>query len=944
MKKFFLFINLMLFGIASSYAQKGSITGTVKDAKNRETLIGCSVLIQGTNKGVITDFDGKFTFKNVAPGNYNLVVSYVSYDRQTIRVTVPEGGQTNVNIDLQQATVNLADVEVVAQRRSNTEMSMINSIRASDVVATGISSQQISMSQDKDASEVIRRIPGVTIRDGRFIIVRGLIERYNSVWLNGASTPSSESDVRAFSFDVIPSSAIDHILIYKTPAPELPADFAGGAIQIFTQTNADGNSLKVSYSAGYNNHTTFKDFETYKGGKYDWLGFDDGTRALPAGFPEDLTAIEDNPTPDDVDLVNKLGKSFNKIWSPYEFKANPNQSLNLTFKRRFLIGKASLGNITALTYSTNSEISDPYKAAYDGYNVKSDTPFFRHQFNDTRFVQNVRVGGLMNWVLILGNNQRIEFCNLFNQSGLNRTSLREGYDKASSIDVKQYELFFQSRSTYTGQLRGSHNFNHMTSHFDWTLGYSYANRDQPDTRRLTQVRDMGSDSTVPYYYQLSNSPDPRLLGRLYIYNNENIYNFSGNFDHTFLINNFKPQLKAGYYLERRYRDFRARNIGFVFFNFANYQLLYLPIDSLMQDKNLDYYNGLRVAENTGNTDSYKAKNVLNAGYISIILPIGKFKIYTGVRAENNEQQLSLFHSSKASFDRKRTDLFPSVNVSYNFNDKALVRAAYGKSVNRPEFREIAPYNYYDFEQYATIYGDTLLKNCYINNYELRMEYYPSPGEIVTIGGFYKTFDNPIEAQLFNNGSDQNFKFLNTQKAKSVGAEIDIRKSLASLGNAGNILSAFKGFTLIFNASYIYSEVSDTSAQARKGIRPMQGQSPYIVNAGLFWHNEKYRLDANILYNVIGKRIAYVGDSQTPHTWELPRNSLDFTLIKEYGKYFEIKAGVKNLLNSTHRYVQYYDFTGDTNGDGNSDTKQIREEDYRIFSTGVVYNLGISVKF
>ena len=214
---------------------------------------------------------------------------------------------------------------------TNTENAVLILIKTSNLVVSGISNQQISRSQDKDASEVVRRIPGVTIRDGRFIIVRGLIERYNTVWLNNANTPSSEADVRAFSFDAIPSNAIDRILIYKTPALELPADFAGAAIQIFTKSNADENSLSVSYSAGYNSQTTGESkFETYEGSKTDWLGYDNGKLDLPAGYPSDKNAVAnlaDNPTDEDRETLNTLGRSFNKEWTstaetpiPLQFK------------------------------------------------------------------------------------------------------------------------------------------------------------------------------------------------------------------------------------------------------------------------------------------------------------------------------------------------------------------------------------------------------------------------------------------------------------------------------------------------------------------------------------------------------------------------------------------------------------------------------------------------
>ncbi|HMQ90550.1 MAG TPA: carboxypeptidase-like regulatory domain-containing protein, partial [Flavilitoribacter sp.] len=229
-----LFLFLLILSTSSLFSQTGNIKGVVTDAKSGETLIGCNVLIQGTDKGTITDFDGNYEIPEVPTGDYNLVISYVSYENQIVRVSVKNGETAEVNVQMSESAIELESVTVKATRKTDTEVALLNILKTSNMVVSGISNQQIAKSQDKDASEVVRRIPGVTIREGRFIIVRGLIERYNSVWLNNSSTPSSEADIRAFSFDVIPSNAIDRILIYKTPAPELPADFAGAAIQIFT--------------------------------------------------------------------------------------------------------------------------------------------------------------------------------------------------------------------------------------------------------------------------------------------------------------------------------------------------------------------------------------------------------------------------------------------------------------------------------------------------------------------------------------------------------------------------------------------------------------------------------------------------------------------------------------------------------------------------------------
>lgn len=920
--------------------QGSTISGTITDSETKETLIGANVILQGTAMGASTDFDGKYELLNVPAGEYNLVVSYTSYETQIIRISVPKNGTVTQDVVMKSSALTLGEITVTAARRTNTDNAVLNLIKTSNLVVSGISNQQITRSQDRDASEVVRRIPGVTIRDGRFIIVRGLIERYNTVWLNNASTPSSEADVRAFSFDVIPSNAIDRILIYKTPAPELPADFAGAAIQIYTKSNADENSLSLSYTGGYNNQATGeKNFETYQGSETDWLGFDNGKRDLPSIYPKDKNAIAelvDNPSDADKVLINQIGQAFNKEWTSFNKTPSINQSVNVSFARRFLIGNLSVGNLTALTYSNNYNYFKAFKAAYDGYDVTVDQPFYRHQFTDTRSTNSVRLGGLMNWLFIFGNNQRIEFRNIINQSGESYVNSRDGYDNLYGYYLRQQELFYQSRLTYSGQLSGTHKFRNDLTQFDWTLGYSYANRDQPDTRRITSVLAIDAEPGQPYTYQFTRDPDPRLFGRLYLGNKENIITGNLNFSNTFAWSDkFAPQLKLGVYSERKQRNFDARNIGFVRSGFPSSQIFSQSIEEIFSDKNINYGNGIRVAEKTAPSDSYDAENDLVAGYAAFNIPVTKkWNIYTGGRVEYNKQQLSIVSQADPVFENPKTDFFPSINTTFNFTDKSLVRLAYGKSVNRPEFREIAPFVYYDFEQVANIYGNTDLKNAYIGNLDLRYEFYPTPGETVTIGGFYKNFNNTIEAHLRSFGSDLSYVYINTKEAYSVGGEIDIRKNFASLADRTGFLRTFKDFVLVLNASLIKSEVNTNDPTERDSVRVMQGQSPFIVNTGVYYQNEKSDLNISLLYNTIGKRIVFIGDRDNPHIWELPRNSLDLTIIKGIGRYLQVKAGIRDLLNNKVNWVQYFDFQ--QNGE-----KVEREVPYYNYKPGTVYSLGVT---
>ena len=939
LQKIFILLSLSFLIQTNLFSQKGGIKGVISDSKSEEVLIGANILLQGTDLGTSTDLDGSYVLQNISPGDYNLVFSYTSYKTQIVRVTIIKDEVVELAIKLEEESIVLDGVTVTATRKSDSEVSMISSIKMSNLVVSGVSSQQISKSQDRDASEVVRRIPGVTIRDGRFVIVRGLIERYNAVWLNNASTPSSEADVRAFSFDVIPSNAIDRILIFKTPAPELPADFAGAAIQIFTKSNADENGISFSFTTGFNNQATFnKNFETYSGSKTDWLGFDNGLRNLPSNYPQDKNAmatLADNPTDVSKQLVNSIGKSFNKNWTTYNNAPGPNQSFNFSYSKRFLLGKVSVGNFTSLTYNNSNTFFNAEKFAYDGYDVKNEVPYYRHQYMDTRSTNNVRLGALMNWLFIFGKNQKIEFRNILNQSGEKYTNSRAGIDNGSSTRLLQKELFYQSRLTYSGQLSGTHNLNNDLTKIDWTFGYSIANRDQPDTRRITSLLSLDAEKNQPYSYQFTRDPDPRLFGRLYLENAENILTANLNLNKTIEgKGSFMPQLKAGVYAENKQRTFNARNIAFVRSGTPAPDLFTNSIENIFNDSNINYNKGIRVAEKTAPSDSYDAVNKLLAGYVAFNLPVkNKFNLYAGLRAEHNNQTLEIASSDEPVYKNVKTDFFPSLNSTFNFNDKNLLRLAFGRSVNRPEFREIAPFVYYDFEQVANIYGNTSLKNAYVQNLDLRYEWYPSSGETVTLGGFYKQFSNTIEAQMRQFGSDISYEYVNTKSARSIGAELDVRKSLKSFEDNSKF-SFLKDFVLVLNASIIGSQVSTDSPTERNDVRVMQGQSPYIVNTGLYYQNAKSGLSLSILYNRIGKRIVFIGDLENPHIWELPRNSLDFTIIKQVGKYLQLKGGVRDILNNKTNWVQYFDFEK-----GGESVE--RKLDYYSFRPGTVYSLGVS---
>jgi outer membrane receptor for ferrienterochelin and colicin len=824
---------------------------------------------------------------------------------------------------------------------------MITDIRATPFVSAGISNQQISKSLDKDASEVVKRVPGITIMDNRFLIVRGLSQRYNNVWLNNAATPSSEADVKAFSFDIIPSAMIENIMIFKSPAAELPADFSGGFVKIATKNMPDKNGFFISYGTGFTQNTTFRSFYREAGSKTDLLGFDSGLRALPEGMPSHLFEYETATNPAVRERITTLARDLNNSWSATPSSAIPDQKLLAGLNRKLEWGRFRLGNVTALTYSLSNSSDEITNIDYSIYNFSADKTSSLNEFLDKQYSNSARIAIMNNTALYFGKGSKVEFRNLLNQSGTSRYTTRHGrewYNNGRYIISD--ELRYLSRLVYTGQLAGEHFIKNDDTKIDWVLGYAASNKKEPDTRRFRYIRDQ-VDSTK-YMLLFSDQADLSSQSRMWIDLIENTVSGSVNFTKKLKINGFTPEIKAGVYFEDKQRSFNARNFGYARASLlSGFGQTTLPVEEIFADKNINLTDGIKLMEVTSLSDSYTASNTQMAGYVSARIPLGaKINLYSGVRLERNRQTLSSYKQGstiKVEVDRDTINLFPSANMTFNFTDKSLLRAAYGITVNRPEFREIAPFYYVDFELNAGIYGAPDIKQAYIHSFDLRYELYPGPGETFNIGLFYKKFVNPIEQVILGNNPTQ-YSFENVNSAFSAGAEAELRKSLG-------FINGLKDFMLVMNSSIISSRVHFEEGSLARS-RPLEGQSPFIVNAGLFYQNDK-NLMISLLYNVIGKRIVAVG-RPSPNQWEdipdiyeISRNVIDLTISKMIGKKTEIKGGIKNLLNEKVEYAQQINTLVNMDiysGGTSTGLKHFnRQQVTKSFSPGRYISVGVSVK-
>lgn len=925
------FLFILFVATASQVFAQGSIGGTVTDAKTGEAIIGANVVIQGTTQGAPTDLEGNFLISNVKEGVYNLQVSYVTYKTHTVQnVEVTTAKRVTLEIKLSEDVSELQEVVVTAVRHTDTDYEMLRSIKDAKIIVSGITAEQIGRTLDRDAAQVLRRVPGITIKDNQFVQVRGLAERYNAVMLHNAYAPSVETDVRSFSFANIPSSQLDRMLVFKSPSADIPGDFAGGVVKIFTKSIPEENGIVIDYSTQVRAGTTFKDFyhQTYNAGHF--TGMNTGYYDLPAYFPADLTKIQNS------DQIVNAGRSLKNLWTPVKGMAIPDQRFTLTLNRKFNIGKVEVGNISAINYSNSFATYQVDRGDYTESGGKIDQNF---AYSDRQYNQQVRTGLLFNWAFRFNANSIIEFKNLYNLSSNDQYVDRSGI----GISAGQVNGAFdkQYRGIYSGQLMGTHELFGKRTSVEWVASYNNSYRDQPDYKRFRSNLD---GSTGQASVIIPNAADPNNLGRFYSKLNESAMSAGASIKQRFSLNGDPlkgPELKAGFFWESKSRTFNARNIGYQLAStYLDPNLMFAPVGVLFQPQNINNANGITVGEISYRKNSYTASNDLLAVYGMTSFQLGgKVKMDAGLRVENNLQQLHSYDDFAARpVDPKYqvTRALPSANISYNFNERALVRAAYGQTLNRPEFRELAPFSFYDFNFNFLYVGNPGLKTARIQNVDLRYEFYPSKGEMISFGGFFKKFQNPIEVLVDINspgGGVKNVNFANAASATSFGLEVEVKKSLAGLTSS----PILNNLSVLFNASLIKSriEIPQNLAAGQDTNRPLQGQAPYVVNTALFYNHEQTGWQVNALYNVVGKNIAFVGNENYHTVYLMPRNVIDLTFSKRVTERVQIKGGISDILSQPMLFLQ------DGNGDGTLDRR--KDQVIQSFRPGQVFSLGLNVR-
>lgn len=872
--------------------------------------------------GALSKPDGSYRIK-AAPGHYRLQVSFVSYNEQKITgIEVKAGDPIVLDIALVPTAVKLETIEVTAYAIQNSEVSVLAQQRKSAAVSDGVSSQQISKTTDSNAAEVLQRVTGLSIVGGRYVYVRGLGERYSSTQVNGSTVGTPEPNKRVVPLDLFAAGLLDNVVVQKTYTPDQPGEFGGGVVNVNTRDFPGRELWDLSVSTGFNSNTTGKPFYTYDGGDTDFLGIDDGTRK----FPDLVKKLARNEriirrgalTPEgfSADTIGILGRSFSKTWSRQKKTGMPSYSVSGSYGNEVEVFDRSLGFLGSLSYSNSFSSFDSEERFFkaDEGILSAETDY------DVSTSEMTTLWGLIaNSSYRLSSFHTLSLRSMYNRSSEDETRFYEGENQDSGRPLRNTRLSYIERGLFSGSVGTSHYIAPLNgATLDLRFSYSDARRNEPDRREynyeLFTDYELNDDDEIvdsTSVWRLSQRTASHMLTRMFgkMAEQERVpeVNLTVPFRQW---NQLDSKFKTGILLRNKDRDSAWRRFYFRTPAITNSalrdSLLALDPAQIMTDEMIGgRTDQFRIEELTlPATDNYRAHQDITAGYGMFDLPLStKVRAVFGARVERAEMHVASYDIFGLTADSllsrsnlENTDWLPSVNLTYSPSDRFNARVAYSATVSRPDFRELSSFFLTDYVSGYPEVGNPALKRAKIHNYDLRFEFYPGLSEILAASLFYKDLIDPIEKSILG-GSNPVYKPINGEEGELFGAELETRFSL------GRVHEKLDSFAASFNWTLVHSETN----LAERGIaasqkRPLEGQSPYVVNTGIFYASASGRTNASILYNVFGKRLSRVGLEQLPNIYERPKHSLDMTMSRRVGN-ARLKLSIENILDSESRFEQ-----------------------------------------
>jgi len=868
----------------------GTVAGQVMDEVNAISLPGVPVELTGEVAQIeYTDLDGNYRFQ-VPAGSYQLKVVMAGYAEQTVSFDVVAGEVTNIlvslasNVFAEQVTVSAQSLE---SGSSTATAQMLLRMRA-PIVQDNMGALEMSANDDSNAADAMARVTGISVVDGESVFVRGLGERYSNTTLAGATMPTTEPDRRVVPLDLFPTGMIDSVQVSKTYTPDKSPQFAGGLVEIIPLKMPVETSFDLGVGGGFNSLTTGKSGLSYPGGR-PWNGYGLNDRALPSNFPLRKVVRGGRFTSDELgfmrDDIESFGESFRNVWDPVS-KGHPmDQSYNGLFGGRF----GNLGVITTLRHSQGSDLRNERQTFY-----KVGAGDSIERFNGPYDFQISQAAATVGWVGNLAYqfspNHRLSLSNFYTHVGTDETRQFEGFNDDADNLIRNQRLFYVEEQIRSHHLAGDHLFPTVSnSRFDWKLVYSIAERDEPDLREV-----LYEDNSGTFVLADESSSGSRQFNVLDDNTVETIANYSVLFEQW---RGLPTQVKfGGGYIDRA-RDFQSRRFRFTPTSTSGLDLS-LPAEQLFTAGNIGPHFELR--EETRPTDTYAANQQIGSFYGMVDLPLSSdLRLVTGARVENFKQTVDTYDPFVRDFgetstivraELNETDIFPAVNMVYALGISQNLRVGFSQTVNRPEFRELAPFEFTDVIGGRAIVGNPDVQQSLIQNFDARWEWFPGAEEIVSVSFFYKNFADPIE-RIVEPTASLRTSFTNAQSAKNQGLEFEARKSLSDY------------FLVGANYTYVDSEVSlsEEALQVQTSLtRPLSGTSKNLFNAMAEFRGDGFA--TRLLWNYFDDRISDVGSLGLPDIIEEGRNQLDLIFSKRWDV-VGFKLSFANLTDQDYKFTQ-----------------------------------------
>ena len=902
---------LFAVGVAAPIAaqqgeRSGRIKGRIVGSQDADAVRTAQVVLVDTEIGTLADMEGRYFLKDVPPGTYDLRVQALGYATKTVTgVTVEPDETVTLNLSVDREAVAVEELTVSVERARSSAAALLNQQQVAPAVTDALGADQISRSPDSDAAEAARRMTGVTVSQGKFVFIRGLGERYSQTELNGSPLPSPEPEKSVVPLDLFPTGFIQSITTRKTYTPDRGGDFSGGTVEIDTREFPDYFTFRMSVGSSLNSESQFADgFLSYNGGGLDFLGIDDGSRDLPDDLVSELGGLDGQRLPSDPAVRERLGESFLDTplsdFSARQGTTPPNIDFGFSVGDRTELAGKTFGYFVAGTYGSEFTFrDDELERKWRSTNFDPDLPPERRadanvDYEFVRGIQEVQWGGIGNFNLQLSPSHQISLKTLYNRNAEDEARRYRGANREDLTGILLGErLRFISRQMAWGQLSGKHQFG--DHRLEWRTTAARATREEPGLRETIFRRGFSADEDDPFTL-VDTGESAR-----YLFTDLVDDDLNGGLDWTAPLpwpGADDAELKVGVAGRTRERDFDARRFRWEFLGGSAITSLDSALNAGSVVGAATGSDEFALTELVEPGDNYTAEDETRAGYAMFTLPLGDLEAVVGARIEDYRLTLQTSGGGvDAGFEE--SDVFPAVNLRWSLTDRMNLRAAASETVDRPEFRELAPFQFTEAASLRQIEGNPELEQAEIRNLDVRWEFFPSDGEVLTLSGFFKDFDRPIE-QVFVSAAGTKYSYQNAREARLYGAELGVRKRLGFLGDV------FEPFTLDGNVALIRSEVKVRTGGIFNPTnleRELEGQSPYTVNAALVYQRPDGGTEAGVYFNVSGERIAAAGGSGIPDIVEQPRAQLDVTLRQELWRNLSLKAKAENLLDSDHLWEQ-----------------------------------------